>query len=264
MATDGRRLVYNPAFVEKLAPAELEGVLAHEVMHVALAHHCRRGERDTELWNRAADYAINPILINSGITLPNDALIDAALTDLAAEEIYSRLRKHGQNSGPAQPPSQSSSLSASARQRHVAESQGDLKGGSSRPVRQSMTGRLFCATSLQPRIHRITGERHRTVWNGKLLKDATKTGERRVAIRAGYAPGHNALAEICEGHFAKGINVSIKEVDTNECAQFLQPDTQTASQKAGCGCTAYVSGVAPQSCDTEPAHTKGCASTSRT
>lgn len=31
MATDGRLIVYNPAFVEKLTPAELEGVLAHEV-----------------------------------------------------------------------------------------------------------------------------------------------------------------------------------------------------------------------------------------
>lgn len=55
MATDGRRLVYNPAVVEELTPSELEGVLAHEVMHVALAHHCRRGERDADLWNRAAD-----------------------------------------------------------------------------------------------------------------------------------------------------------------------------------------------------------------
>jgi Zn-dependent protease with chaperone function len=38
----GRRLAYNPAFAEKLTHAELEGVLAHEVMHCALAHHCRR------------------------------------------------------------------------------------------------------------------------------------------------------------------------------------------------------------------------------
>ena len=36
MATDGRRLVYNPAFVDQLTPAELEGVIAHEVMHVHL------------------------------------------------------------------------------------------------------------------------------------------------------------------------------------------------------------------------------------
>jgi predicted metal-dependent peptidase len=114
MATDGRRLVYNPAFVEKLTPAELEGVLAHEVMHCALAHHCRRGEREAQLWNQATDYAVNLILISNGIALPKDALIDPAFADLGAEEIYARLLKQGQDSGPAQSPSQSSAPLTSA------------------------------------------------------------------------------------------------------------------------------------------------------
>ena len=48
MATDGSRIVYNPAFVDELKPAELEGTLAHEVMHCALGHQCRRGERDPD------------------------------------------------------------------------------------------------------------------------------------------------------------------------------------------------------------------------
>ena len=108
MATDGRRIVYNPAFVDELALAELEGVLAHEVMHCALAHHCRRGDRDREAWNQAADYAVNPILIGNGIRLPNDVLVSAAFTDLSAEEIYARLLKQGQDSTEAQPPQQSS------------------------------------------------------------------------------------------------------------------------------------------------------------
>ena len=33
MATDGTRIVYDRAFVESLKPAELEAVLAHEVLH---------------------------------------------------------------------------------------------------------------------------------------------------------------------------------------------------------------------------------------
>jgi predicted metal-dependent peptidase len=111
MATDGRRLAYNPTFVEKLSAEELEGVLAHEVMHCALAHHCRRGDRDAQLWNRAADYAVNPILIGNGITLPKDALIDPSFADLSAEEIYSRL-KQGQDSRAAESPQQSSAQSA--------------------------------------------------------------------------------------------------------------------------------------------------------
>lgn len=97
MATDGTRIVYSPAFVNQLKPAELEGTLAHEVLHCALGHHCRRGNRDPRLWNEAADLAINPILIKNGFTLPAGALIDPAFTNLSAEEIYARLlRKSGQ------------------------------------------------------------------------------------------------------------------------------------------------------------------------
>jgi predicted metal-dependent peptidase len=125
MATDGRRIAYNPEFVEKLTPAELEGVLAHEVMHCALAHHCRRGDRDRQLWNKAADYAINPILTSSGLTLPKDALLDSAYNDLSAEEIYARLLKQAEDSGsssgqPNQPSGPSSGGSSSSAQTQLA------------------------------------------------------------------------------------------------------------------------------------------------
>ena len=97
MATDGTRIVYNPAFVDQLKPAELEATLAHEVLHCALSHHCRRGNREPRLWNEATDLAINPILIKNGLTLPQGALIDPSFTNLSAEEIYARLlRKRGQ------------------------------------------------------------------------------------------------------------------------------------------------------------------------
>jgi len=91
MATDGSRIVYNLAFVDELKPAELEGTLAHEVLHCALGHQCRRGERDPELWNVAADFAVNPILIGNGFMLPAGALVDPAFNNLSAEEIYARL-----------------------------------------------------------------------------------------------------------------------------------------------------------------------------
>ena len=70
MATNGRVIMYNPEFVERLTAAELEAVVAHETLHCALGHHCRRGERDPELWNEAADLAINPILVANKFTLP--------------------------------------------------------------------------------------------------------------------------------------------------------------------------------------------------
>jgi len=125
MATDGARIVYNPAFVGELRPAELEGTLAHEVMHCALGHQCRRGERDPRLWNEAADLAINPILISNGFTLPAGALIDPAFTNLSAEEIYARLlRKRTEGGGASrQAPKQTNNgggATAGAQQTHGA------------------------------------------------------------------------------------------------------------------------------------------------
>ena len=113
MATDGSRIVYNSAFVGELKPAELEGVLAHEVLHCALGHHCRRGERDPELWNEAADLAINPILLGNGLTLPAGALIDPAFANLSAEEIYARLlrrRCEGASAAQQQAPQQTNAV----------------------------------------------------------------------------------------------------------------------------------------------------------
>ena len=107
MATDGCRIVYSAAFVEEIRPVELEAVLAHEVMHCALGHHCRRGERDPALWNQAADLAINPILVSNGFTLPAGALLDPAFYNLSAEEIYALLlQRNKQESPQPQPASQ--------------------------------------------------------------------------------------------------------------------------------------------------------------
>src|SRR5438270_2939817 len=109
MATNGRVILYNPEFVEDLTLAELEATIAHEAMHCALGHHCRRGERDPRLWNEAADLAINPILVANGFTLPSGALLDSAFDNLSAEEIYARrLQKNGTgtNSTPDQSPPQ--------------------------------------------------------------------------------------------------------------------------------------------------------------
>ncbi|MFZ0590052.1 MAG: M48 family metalloprotease, partial [Bryobacteraceae bacterium] len=91
MATDGKTVFYNPGFVANLSSAELVGVLAHEVMHPALRHHTRRGDREAHRWNMAADYAINPLLVDAGLTLPADALQDDRFRNMSAERIYNLL-----------------------------------------------------------------------------------------------------------------------------------------------------------------------------
>lgn len=88
--TDGAALGYSPDFVDSLSFDELKGSLRHEVLHCALAHHARRGDRDAERWNIAADYATNALL-RGRATLPAGALDNPDFDGLAAEDIYCRL-----------------------------------------------------------------------------------------------------------------------------------------------------------------------------
>ena len=93
MATDGKSIFYNAEFTDALSEAELDGVKVHEAYHRILKHHLRMGKRDAELWNIACDYAINPIIIQSGLVLPEGALIDAKFKGMSAEKIYDLLKQ---------------------------------------------------------------------------------------------------------------------------------------------------------------------------
>jgi len=105
-ATDGTALLYNPAAVEKLSLQECKFLIAHEVMHVAMQHHLRQGSLEPEKFNHAADYAINGILIDSGVgKFIEGGLHEVQYDGLSSEAIYSRLPnppkgKGGGGSGP--------------------------------------------------------------------------------------------------------------------------------------------------------------------
>lgn len=93
-ATDMKDIFYNPDFFDALPPDELEGVLAHEVMHKAMEHGLRGHGRNPKLWNMAADYAINLILHESGFKLPPKVLLDDQYRDMSAEQIYDILNRN--------------------------------------------------------------------------------------------------------------------------------------------------------------------------
>jgi predicted metal-dependent peptidase len=93
IATDGRSVFYRNDYVEGCSDQELVGLLAHEVMHPAMQHHTRRGDRDPGLWNEAADYAITPILMDAGFVLPGAPLLNREYCGMTAEQIYEALRK---------------------------------------------------------------------------------------------------------------------------------------------------------------------------
>lgn len=92
--TDGRTLAYNPAYVAGLRDEQVQGLMAHTVLHPACQHHTRRNGRSHELWNVACDHAINWILLEAGIELPPKYLDNPAYHGLTADEIYAELRTH--------------------------------------------------------------------------------------------------------------------------------------------------------------------------
>jgi predicted metal-dependent peptidase len=88
--TDGERIVFNPAALDRWTIDETIGVLAHESGHIARKHHLRRGGRDPKLWNESCDASINCDLIDTGFRLPDGAIVEREYQGLSAEEIYAR------------------------------------------------------------------------------------------------------------------------------------------------------------------------------
>jgi len=95
MATDGRKLYYDPDFVNNMSSDELQAVIIHEVLHCALNHISRRQGRDAR-WQFATDFAVNDIVV-ANFRLPPGCLVPGEIpgTDdfkgKHAEYIYGKL-----------------------------------------------------------------------------------------------------------------------------------------------------------------------------
>jgi len=90
-AVDGQCLYINQPRWESLERKHKETVVAHEALHLILAHIQRRGNRQPRRWNYACDAVINRILINAGFSLPYPC-VPPASAEVSAEEYYERLK----------------------------------------------------------------------------------------------------------------------------------------------------------------------------
>lgn len=96
-----QELLYCKDFVEPLPNSQRQGLLAHEVMHLALGH-CdpsRRGRRDMHRWNAACDYVVNLIVKDCGLELPPGGLIDEQYRSMTVEEVYEKLPANSKKCG---------------------------------------------------------------------------------------------------------------------------------------------------------------------
>ena len=105
--TDGRNFYYNTKFISSLTPRETEFLFGHEVLHNVFEHMLVRiDSRQPMLWNIAADYAVNQILVEQKIgDMPtgkkgeNKGFQDDKYKDWPAERIYAELFKTAKKNG---------------------------------------------------------------------------------------------------------------------------------------------------------------------
>ncbi|MEO0245723.1 MAG: VWA-like domain-containing protein [candidate division WOR-3 bacterium] len=96
---DGRFKV-NPNWFKELSEFDRVFVILHEILHIALCHFTRLGQRERFLWNIATDLAINSMLLKMGFKI--DRLKENSLFPerfgfkecLSAEEYYRLLLKN--------------------------------------------------------------------------------------------------------------------------------------------------------------------------
>jgi len=114
-ATDGVRIYFSPAFMDELSDEELDFVLMHEILHVALCHCFRGKDKDNNLFNIACDIVVNSNILYSNnmnlksITIENfgESMHITPKGDegykYTAEEVYNMLEieinKQGNKSG---------------------------------------------------------------------------------------------------------------------------------------------------------------------
>ncbi len=89
---EGDKYQYNDDYLETLNSDELSFTLANAAMHQALYHDKRQSKRMGWMWHLATDYAINAILVENGLSLPDKVNYDNRFEGQYAEEIYETLR----------------------------------------------------------------------------------------------------------------------------------------------------------------------------
>ena len=101
-AVDGRNLYFNTQFFNKMNNKEIEFVIAHEILHCVFDHLGRRDGRDPKLYNIAADYIVNNLLVRDRIgEKPSfiDCFQDFKYDGWTSEEVYDDIYEQAKQNG---------------------------------------------------------------------------------------------------------------------------------------------------------------------
>jgi predicted metal-dependent peptidase len=236
---NGPEMGFNPGYIEGLSLDQAKGLLGHEVMHLAAAHHARRQDRNAKKWNMATDAAINGILERSGFILP-PGHIPGAPDDQSAESLYNALPdpppdagsdpgksgevrdapgKDGNQAGPAemaQAEAEARVMVAQAAQQ--AKSMGKLPTDIARMVDEMLQPKLDWAALLRRFVERTTKDDYRwTPPNRRFIHDgiylpsahSETLGDIVVAVDTSGSIGNKEISE-----FAAEISAILEDFRT--------------------------------------------------
>jgi predicted metal-dependent peptidase len=96
MWVDGYTLGYNPEWVENIPMETLSAAVAQGVLHCALLHQLRRGNREVERWQKACDIVVNNTLKEAGFIMDDSWPMNPAFNGKSAEEVYELLQQQQQ------------------------------------------------------------------------------------------------------------------------------------------------------------------------
>lgn len=180
-ATNGKKFFYNPYFIKGLSEGEVNWIVVHEVLHPALKHLWRKGDRQHEKWNYACDYAIHCIMmqfidaakyeVRDKLKMPKGCLYDKKYDNLGAEEIYDLLPNN---------PSKSAKFGNGEGQQQSGGQQGQGNGEGQTPLDDHSMW-----DDANPGGAQENGQAKAQEWEGKMVS-AAKSAE---AKSAGDLPG---------------------------------------------------------------------------
>jgi Predicted metallopeptidase (DUF2201). len=90
--SEGKTVNVSSDFLAHATSEDLTFVFANGAMHAALAHEMRQNRRSGWLWQMATDFAINDMLVQNGLPLPEGAQYRKRFHGMYAEEIYAELK----------------------------------------------------------------------------------------------------------------------------------------------------------------------------
>ena len=123
---DGAVIYYNDRRLRRCSRENRCFYMAQQLLHIQLAHHARRGERDREVWKLAADAVVNAMLRQEGFQIPDEVKLRKGASGVSAEEMYEILYAPDEAAAPEDDAAQE--LTEAARSDSAKEGTGEGEG----------------------------------------------------------------------------------------------------------------------------------------